>query len=72
MREFKQNLATTSNTEASLACLVCQKSIVDNQWFCRVPQKNGAPDSETKRILLCSPSCAFRYFAFSEIGASQI
>jgi hypothetical protein len=72
MREFEQNLATTLNTEVSLACFVCQKPIVDNQWFCRVPQTNGAPDSETKKILLCSPSCAFRYFAFSEIGASQI
>jgi hypothetical protein len=72
MKNIQQNLATTLNTEVSLACFVCQKPIVDNQWFSRVPQTNGVPDSEPKRILLCSPSCAYRYFAFSEIGASQI
>jgi len=66
------NMATTLNTEVSSACFVCQKPIVDSQWFCRVPQKNGTPYSETKKIMLCSPSGAFRYFAFSEIGTSQV
>ena len=66
------NSATTLSSEVSSACFVCQKPIVDGQWFCRLPQKNGAPDSQTRKILLCSPSCAYRYFEFSEIGTSQI
>ena len=61
-----------SEAEMSTVCSVCQKSIVDSQWFCRLPLKNGAPLSQTRRILLCSPTCANRYFAFSEIGAEQI
>ncbi len=72
MKNFQENLFTVPEDQMSTACIVCQKPLVDNQWFCRLPQKDGAPDSETKRILLCSPSCAFRYFAFSEIGAAQI
>jgi hypothetical protein len=72
MKNFQQNLATMPDDQMSTTCFVCQKLIVDNQWFCRVPQQNGVPDSEPKRILLCSPSCAYRYFAFSEIGFSQI
>jgi len=72
MKNIQENPATVSEVQLSTTCFVCQKPIVDNQWFCRVPQKNDAPDSETKRILLCSARCAFRYFAFSEIGASQI
>ena len=71
MKNLQDNLATVPDAQTSTACIVCQKPIVDSQWFCRVPQKHGAPDSQTKRILLCSPSCAYRYFAFSEIGASQ-
>lgn len=71
MREFKQNPAATLNTEASPACLVCQKPIVDSQWFCRVLQKNGAPDFQTKRILLCSPGCALRYFEDSQPGGNS-
>lgn len=66
-----KNSAPTLNTELSPACFVCQKPIVDGQWFCRLPQKDGAVDPRTTRILLCSPGCAFRYFAFSEIGTSQ-
>jgi hypothetical protein len=72
MKHLQQNFVTLPDAQMSTTCFVCQKPIADNQWFCRVPQMNGVPDSETKRILLCSTSCAFRYFAFSEIGASQI
>jgi len=71
MKNLQQNLATMPDDQISTTCFVCQRPIVDNQWFCRVPQQNGATDSQTKRILLCSSSCAFRYFASSEIGASQ-
>jgi hypothetical protein len=72
MKNAQQIPATVPDDQMSTTCFVCQKPIVDNDWFCRVPQQNGAPDSQPKRILLCSPSCAFRYFAFSEIGFSQI
>ena len=72
MKNLQDNLTTVSDAQMLTTCIVCQKPIVDSQWFCRVPQMNGAPDSETKRILLCSPSCAYRYFAFSEIGAAQL
>jgi hypothetical protein len=72
MNNLQENMATVPDDQMSTTCFVCQKPIVDNQWFCRVPQQNGVPDSQTKRILLCSPSCAYRYFAFSEIGAAQI
>jgi len=71
MKNLHQDFVALPDAQMATACIVCQKPIADNQWFCRVPQKNGASDSEAKRILLCSPSCAFRYFAFSEIGASQ-
>ena len=40
---------------AKQKCFVCGKEIADGAWFCRVP--HGA-----KRIVLCSPSCALRYF----------
>jgi hypothetical protein len=72
MKNLQQNFTTVPDDQMSTTCFVCQKPIVDNEWFCRVPQRNCLPDSETKRILLCSSSCACRYFAFSEIGASQI
>jgi hypothetical protein len=72
MKNPAENLATVSDAQMSTTCVVCGRPIVDSQWFCRVPQKNGAPDFQAERILLCSPGCAYRYFAFSEIGASQI
>jgi len=72
MKNFQENLAAVSEAQTSTTCIVCQKPIVDGKWFCRLPQKNGASNSEIKQLLLCSPSCAFRYFAFSEIGAGQI
>lgn len=71
MKNLQENLATVPETQMSTTCVVCQKPIVDSQWFCRVPQKNGVADFQTRRILLCSPGCAQRYFAFTEIGASQ-
>ena len=72
MKNLQDNLTTVSEAQMSTVCIVCQKPIVDSQWFCRLPLKNGAPDSQTKRILLCSPSCAYRYFAFLEIGNATI
>jgi hypothetical protein len=72
MKNLQQNPATVSDAQMSTACFVCQKPIVDSQWFCRVPQKNGAPDSQTKRILLCSPVCALRYFGDSQPGRNRV
>ena len=72
MKNLQENLAAVSDTQMSTACIVCQKPIVDSQWFCRLPQKDGVPDFQTKRILLCSPSCAYRYYAFLEIGNATI
>jgi len=61
------NSATASNTEVSSACFVCQKPIVDGQWFCRLPQKtDGAAASQEAKILLCSSICALRYFGDSQ------
>lgn len=43
------------NGESRETCVFCKAEIVDSQWFCRLPGKDGA-------ILLCCPSCALRYF----------
>ena len=40
--------------EMRQTCANCQAEIADGHWFCRLPG-NEAP------ILLCCPSCAFRY-----------
>jgi hypothetical protein len=39
---------------AEQKCFVCGKEITDG-WFCRIPRDGG-------RIVLCSPSCAMRFF----------
>jgi len=63
MKNVQQTAATQVGFQARSACLVCKNQIVDNKWFCRLPQKTGgvvgAQDGE---ILLCSPGCAFRHF----------
>jgi hypothetical protein len=71
MKNIQEDPATVSEAQMLTTCVVCQKPIADSQWFCRVPQRNDAPGSQTQRILLCSPICAYRYFAFTEMGASQ-
>src|SRR5262249_34936575 len=43
------------NGEMHQTCARCQAEIVDGHWFCRLPG-NARP------TLLCSPSCALRYF----------
>jgi len=71
MREFKQNPAANSGVPARLMCIVCEKEIVDNGWFCRLPQKTeGAAGSQAMGILLCSPVCALRYFRDSQPGGN--
>ncbi|PYV68335.1 MAG: hypothetical protein DMG96_36700 [Acidobacteria bacterium] len=43
---------------AQQKCFVCSKEIPAGGWFCRIPRG-------TKRIVLCCPSCALRYFETS-------
>lgn len=69
MKDFKQSLATGSDAQMSPTCFVCQRPNVENEWFCRLPRsENGAKDPQATKILLCSPACAFRYFATLETG----
>ena len=71
MKNFQPNSATTSNTEVSSACFVCQNQIVEGHWFCRLPQKvDGAAAPQEAKILLCSPICALRYFGDSQPGGN--
>jgi hypothetical protein len=73
MKNLQENSATLPNAQMPTTCIVCQKPIVDGQWFCRLPQNNNrTANSQEAKISLCSPGCACRYFAFSEIGVSQI
>jgi hypothetical protein len=67
MKNFKQSLATGPDVQMSPMCVVCKRPIVENQWFCRLPQsEDNAKDSQAPTILLCSPACAFRFFASFE------
>jgi DNA-binding NarL/FixJ family response regulator len=43
------------------ACAHCRADIVDGHWFCRLP-------GDREHALLCSPSCALRYFDRSHVG----
>jgi len=47
-----------ANDPGQLKCAVCNRAVADDRWFCRIP-------CETKRIVLCCPSCALRYFETS-------
>lgn len=52
-----------SSREQGAACVSCRVRIIDNHWFCRLPQNgNGFLDSENLRLVLCSPRCAIKYF----------
>ena len=67
MKSSQHNSATVSNTEVSPKCFGCQKPIVDNAWFCRLPQKaDGAAVPQAEKILLCSSVCALRYLGDSQ------
>jgi hypothetical protein len=73
MKTFEQNLRTSPETKEEAVCFVCQKPLANGQWCWPLDANNkrGA-HSEPAAILLCSPSCSYRYFAFSDIGNSQI
>jgi hypothetical protein len=73
MKSLQQNSAPLPNAQGATTCFVCQKPMVESQWFCRLRQNNNRTAiSQEAKISLCSPGCAYRYFAFSEIGLSQI
>jgi hypothetical protein len=58
MNNFEQILAASADTDFSSKCFECKKQILDGQWFCRLPQTSDG----SAKILLCSPSCAYRHF----------
>jgi hypothetical protein len=56
--------ASRRRGEARPSCVACQAEIVDDHWFCRVPESgNGESNPENRKALLCSPRCALRHFA---------
>ncbi len=56
----KRNGATHST------CRLCNKDIIDNQWFCRLhTNPEEASPADSAEIDLCSPTCALFYFARS-------
>ena len=64
MKDFQQTAAAHLGFQARPACVVCKNQIVDNKWFCRLPQRTGdAAGAQAGEILLCSPGCAFRHFS---------
>ena len=72
MKDFKPSSAMGLGVQVSPACFVCEKQIVDGQWFCRLPQKaDGVAVSRAMKILLCSPACALRYFGGSRPGGNS-
>jgi hypothetical protein len=50
-------LTVIGDGAAEQKCFVCGKEVGDG-WFCRIPR-------DGKRIVLCSPSCAIRFFGES-------
>ena len=47
--------APSVNGNVRQKCFICRREIVDNGWFCKLPR-------EARRIMLCCPQCALRYF----------
>src|SRR5882724_9103174 len=62
------------NGAAPVTCFVCNKEIVDDQWFCRLPQTSSSPspNQPDHKILLCSPACALRHFATNRPNGSDL
>ena len=69
LKSPNRDSAAASATQVSSKCFVCQRPVGEGGWFCRVAQKRDeAADPRAEKILLCSPACAFRYFATTETG----
>jgi hypothetical protein len=56
-------LTVIGDGAAEQKCFVCGKEVGDG-WFCRIPR-------DGKRIVLCSPSCAIRFFENSFSAAHE-
>jgi hypothetical protein len=53
-----------AGSQSRPTCFVCKQPAAGDQWFCRLTQKvKEAADTQAAKILLCSPTCALRYFA---------
>jgi hypothetical protein len=72
MNPSHQSSAATTDTRKADHCFVCDKSLTDGQWFCRLPEDFNIADTSQRKVLLCSSYCAFLYFASLDIGISQI
>jgi len=67
MTNSRQNFAPDLKIPVRQMCFVCQKTIADNDWFCRLPKTTtGADGREIQEIVLCSPACALRHFNDSQ------
>jgi len=67
----QQGSITASGIQTADRCIVCNKAIIENAWFCRLPQKaDEAANFLRTQLLICSPWCALLYFGFLD-GASQ-
>jgi hypothetical protein len=56
--------AIKQNGGSHSTCHLCNKDIIDNQWFCRLHiMPDGGPPADPAEIDLCSPTCALCYFA---------
>ena len=64
---YRQSLnAIKQNGGTHSTCRLCNKDIIDNQWFCRLHiGSDGASPAEPAETDLCSPTCALCYFARS-------
>ena len=62
---YRQSLnAIKQNGGTHSTCRLCNKDIIDNQWFCRLHiGPDGASPAEPAETDLCSPTCALCYFA---------
>ena len=72
MNAIRESFSAAPDVSHADRCFVCDKRLADGQWFCRLPEDFNAADMSQRKILLCSSSCAFRYFASLEIGAALI
>ncbi len=60
----QQTGVAVADSQSRPTCFVCKKAMAEQEWFCRLTQKvKEAADTQAAKILLCSPTCALRYFA---------
>ena len=55
------NTPVQMNGAAEQKCFICGKAL-GNGWFCRIPR-------DGKLIVLCSPSCAMRFYEATHSAA---